>query len=225
MRSVEQLRRGSNSRIDLSGFFRDMLSLPGVGSTTEAIELDATASSIEHLLNLVNSPSTSRTTLPSQQWYSQQWYGSENRILDVARKFDCPLLEYRILKSIDVSGLSAWDYWACLARTSQRNDVELGRHILRQLNRTKIQSSIWVHLGAMDERWSRTIRRELGLEEAGCGRPKIMPGLTPTKSDRRVEWIEEFDPYAFDEEATGSGTDGDGESDGERSIRTAPITP
>ena len=201
---------GVGPQIDPSGFFEDILSLPSVGSTTEAIELDVIARSIEHLLNFVNSPSNSRFNLLSLEWYHQ------NEILDVARKFDCPLLQSRILESIDVSNLDAWVYWRFLAEISLRNDVVLGRHILRQLNRNKIQSSIWHYLDMMDERWSRTLRRELGLGKGGTGRPRIMPGLTPTKSDRCVEWIEHFDPYAFDEEATPSEAeaDGNGESDG-----------
>ena len=86
-----------------------MLSLSGVGSTTEAIEVEARARSIGIFLDYVSCSTTAEVSLP--------WLRASVcfEVLDVARKFLCTALEARILASVDVAKLRPGQYWHLLA--------------------------------------------------------------------------------------------------------------
>jgi hypothetical protein len=184
--------------VDVSAAFHGMLSLPGLGFSAEPIEVDARAEAVEIFLDHIHSSSKSNIALP---WL---WFNTCLEILDLARRFDCTALESRMMRSVDVSDHRPWEYWSLLEEVSKRNNVELGRAILRQLNPSRlIGKSIWSRLDDLDPKWSREIRKAVFHSDAPqCGDPRKQLNLSmvPNKFRTHVHWIEKFDPNLAEED-------------------------
>lgn len=185
-------------RAEHSGFFDDMLSLQGVGSDAEVIEVDARASSLQLFLDLISS---SEKTKVSLQWSE---YSVCFEVLELAHEFDYKTLEERILAAVDLSAQTPEGYWKLLVKTSHQNDFMLGRAALRQLNRSRvIGKPIWDRLKNLDVIWFWYIRNALFAESGGPGttpQRHLKLDSIPNESHPHVEWIDQFDPYGRQEE-------------------------